>query len=107
MAASLGLPVSRLLGAVRDEVPVYGSGGFTTYDEPAASAQLERWAGDLGIPRVKIKIGESWGARPGRDLARIAFARRVIGPDVELYVDANGGYNRKQADGIARAIGVQ
>ena len=66
-ATLLGLPVSRLLGAVRDEVPVYGSGGFTTYDEPAARAQLERWTGDLGIPRVKIKIGESWGtaARPG------------------------------------------
>ena len=90
-----------------DEVPVYGSGGFTTYDEPAARAQLERWTGDLGIPRVKIKIGESWGSRPGRDLARIAFARRVIGPDAELYVDANGGYGRKQAVRMARAMADQ
>jgi L-alanine-DL-glutamate epimerase-like enolase superfamily enzyme len=103
-ATLLGLPVSRLLGANRDEVPVYGSGGFTTYDEPAARAQLERWTADLDIPRVKIKIGESWGTRPGRDLARIAFARRVIGPDVELYVDANGGYGRKQAVRVARAM---
>ena len=86
----LGLPVSRLLGAVRDTVPVYGSGGFTTYDEPAARAQLERWTADLAIPRVKIKIGESWGTQEARDLARIAFARKVIGPDAELYVDANG-----------------
>src|SRR6202044_815754 len=46
-ATLLGLPARRLLGAVHDEVPVYGSGGFTTYDEPAASAQLERWAGGL------------------------------------------------------------
>ncbi|HEX4287944.1 MAG TPA: mandelate racemase, partial [Trebonia sp.] len=66
-ATLLGLPVSGLLGAARTQVPVYGSGGFTTYDEAAARAQLERWTGDLGIPRVKIKIGESWGARPGRD----------------------------------------
>ncbi len=57
----LGVPVCALLGAVRDTVPVYGSGGFTTYDEPAARTQLERWTHDLGIPRVKIKIGESWG----------------------------------------------
>jgi L-alanine-DL-glutamate epimerase-like enolase superfamily enzyme len=103
-ATLIGLPVSRLLGAVRDAVPVYGSGGFTTYDQAAARAQLEHWTGDLAIPRVKIKIGESWGTNPGRDLARIAFARQVIGPDAELYVDANGGYTRKQAVRMARAM---
>ncbi|MDX6420938.1 MAG: hypothetical protein QOG28_5558, partial [Trebonia sp.] len=100
----LGVPVSRLLGAVRDTVPVYGSGGFTTYDEPAARTQLERWSRDLAIPRVKIKIGESWGTAEARDLARIAFARKVIGRDAELYVDANGGYTRKQAVRVARAM---
>lgn len=100
----LGAPVSKLLGQARDEVPVYGSGGFTTYDEPAARAQLEQWTGEWRIPRVKIKIGESWGTNPARDLARIAFARRVIGPAAELYVDANGGYTRKQAVRMARAM---
>jgi L-alanine-DL-glutamate epimerase-like enolase superfamily enzyme len=100
----LGVPVCSLLGAVRDTVPVYGSGGFTTYDDAAARAQLERWTGDLAIPRVKIKIGESWGTAQARDLARIAFARNVIGPEAELYVDANGGYTRKQAVRMARAM---
>jgi L-alanine-DL-glutamate epimerase-like enolase superfamily enzyme len=100
----LGAPVSRLLGAVRDTVPVYGSGGFTTYDEPAARAQLEQWTTDLAIPRVKIKIGESWGTAEARDLARVAFARKVIGQDTELYVDANGGYTRKQAVRMAHAM---
>jgi L-alanine-DL-glutamate epimerase-like enolase superfamily enzyme len=103
-ARLLGLPLSRLLGLVREEVPVYGSGGFTTYDDAAARTQLEHWSGDLKIPRVKIKIGESWGARESRDLARIAFARSVIGPETELYVDANGGYSRKQAVRVARAM---
>jgi L-alanine-DL-glutamate epimerase-like enolase superfamily enzyme len=103
-ATLLGVPVSRLLGAVRDEVPVYGSGGFTTYDAETARKQLEGWTGEQGIPRVKIKIGESWGTRPGRDLERVAFAREVIGPDAELYVDANGGYGRKQAVRMARAM---
>jgi len=100
----LGVPVVSLLGAVRDTVPVYGSGGFTTYDEPVARTQLERWTGDLAIPRVKIKIGESWGAEEGRDLARIVYARKVIGPETELYVDANGGYGRKQAVRMAHAM---
>jgi L-alanine-DL-glutamate epimerase-like enolase superfamily enzyme len=87
-AIMLGLPVSRLLGMTRPDVPVYGSGGFTTYDEPTARAQLERWTGERGIPRVKIKIGESGGTEPARDLARIAFARQVIGPQVAADVAA-------------------
>jgi L-alanine-DL-glutamate epimerase-like enolase superfamily enzyme len=100
----LTLPVCGLLGAARKEVPIYGSGGFTTYDNTTAAAQLHHWVADWAIPRVKIKIGESWGTCEQRDLARIAFAREVIGPGVELYVDANGGYGRKQAIRIAGAM---
>jgi len=103
-ARLLELPVCRLLGVVHDEVPIYGSGGFTTYDEATARAQLERWVGQWGIPRVKIKVGESWGSCERRDLTRIAFAREVVGADVELYVDANGGYTRKQAIRVAHAM---
>ena len=96
-AKLLGLPLYRLLGAVRDEVPVYGSGGFTTYDDDRLREQLAFWAAEQAIPRVKIKIGESWGADPARDLARMEQARAIIGDEVELFVDANGGYGRKQA----------
>ncbi|WP_235022689.1 enolase C-terminal domain-like protein [Amycolatopsis alkalitolerans] len=53
---------------------------------------------------MKIKIGESWGSEERRDLDRIAAAREAIGPDVELYVDANGGYERKQAARVGRAM---
>ncbi|MBO0820412.1 MAG: mandelate racemase [Nocardiopsaceae bacterium] len=103
-ATVVGLPVFRLLGAATDQVPAYGSGGFTTYDAGTAGEQLRRWTGELGLPRVKIKIGESWGTRPDRDLERVAFARKTIGPAPELYVDANGGYGRKQAVRMGRAM---
>lgn len=96
-ARLLGLPLHRLLGAVRSEVPVYGSGGFTTYDESRLTDQLTHWAIEQRIPRVKIKVGESWGSDPARDLDRIRLARAVIGEETELFVDANGGYSRKQA----------
>jgi L-alanine-DL-glutamate epimerase-like enolase superfamily enzyme len=103
-AKLLGVPVCRLLGVVHEAVPIYGSGGFTTYDEAAARAQLLQWVQDWRLPRVKIKIGESWGGNVSRDLARIRFARRTIGPEVELFVDANGGYTRKQAIRVAEAM---
>jgi L-alanine-DL-glutamate epimerase-like enolase superfamily enzyme len=103
-ARLLGVPLAALFGVVHESVPVYGSGGFTTYDDRRMTEQLTHWAHEQRIPRVKIKIGESWGAREARDLARVARAREVVGPDVELYVDANGGYQRKQAVRVARAM---
>src|ERR671930_2088969 len=42
-ARLLGLPLHRLLGAVRDEVPVYGSGGFVSLADEALAEQLEGW----------------------------------------------------------------
>ena len=96
-ARVLDVPLHRLIGAVRDEVPVYGSGGFTSYDPRQQQEQHNRWVNVQQIPRVKIKIGESWGTDIRRDLDRMSQARQVIGVDVELFVDANGGYDRKQA----------
>ncbi|WP_037673972.1 enolase C-terminal domain-like protein [Streptomyces griseus] len=96
-ARLLGLPLVHLLGAARDEVPVYGSGGFTTYDDDRQERQLRGWVEEEGIPRVKIKIAESWGSEEERDRRRVARARAVVGDTVALYVDANGGYGAKQA----------
>jgi L-alanine-DL-glutamate epimerase-like enolase superfamily enzyme len=102
-ARILDLPLHRLLGAVNDDVPVYGSGGFISSDTETMRAQLEGGAGELDIPRVKIKIGERWGAHEERDLQRLLLARELVGSRVELYADANGGYSVKQAIRVARA----
>jgi L-alanine-DL-glutamate epimerase-like enolase superfamily enzyme len=96
-ARLLQIPLHRLIGAVRDAVAVYGSGGFTCYNEQQLHDQLTDWTERLQVPRVKIKIGESWGTCPDRDLARMDHARDAIGDAVDLYVDANGAYSRKQA----------
>jgi L-alanine-DL-glutamate epimerase-like enolase superfamily enzyme len=100
-ARLLGCSLPQLLGQATDGVRIYGSGGFTTYADQQTRDQLEGWVHKDGIPRVKIKIGESWGQREGRDLERVALAREVIGPDAELYVDANGGYAAGQAVRVA------
>ncbi len=69
-ARILGLPLVTLLGAARDEVPVYGSGGFTSYTDARLADQLGGWAAQ-GIPRVKMKVGRD----PDRDVARVGVAR--------------------------------
>ncbi len=87
-----GQPVYKLLGAVRESVAAYGSGGFTAFSVEELCAQLGGWAED-GFQAVKMKVGRD----PEHDLARVRAAREAIGPDVELFVDANGAYGRKQA----------
>jgi L-alanine-DL-glutamate epimerase-like enolase superfamily enzyme len=81
---------------VRDSVAVYGSGGFTTYSTVRLQEQLASWV-ERGIPRVKMKIG----SRPDEDPSRVRCARAAIGPNSELFVDANGAYSRKQALALA------
>jgi L-alanine-DL-glutamate epimerase-like enolase superfamily enzyme len=90
-ARLLGLPLLALLGKVRDAVPIYGSGGFTSYSNEQLRDQLGSWVAE-GIPRVKMKIGRDARA----DVERVRVAREAIG-NAELFVDANGAYSRKQA----------
>ncbi|MEU4211833.1 enolase C-terminal domain-like protein [Streptomyces sp. NPDC026206] len=103
-ARLLQVPLVRLIGAVTDAVPLYGSGGFTTYHDTHLAAQLNSWVHGHGIERIKIKIGESWGRAVPRDLDRVRHARQTIGPDTALYVDANGAYTRKQAVRVGQAL---
>ena len=103
-AKMLALPLSDLFGRAVDEVPVYGSGGFTNYSEAVTVRQVEAWVEEQSIPRLKIKIGESWGQEIRRDLARVDLVRRVAGDWAELFVDANGAYQPKQAIRVARQL---
>ncbi|MGH9405760.1 MAG: enolase C-terminal domain-like protein [Terriglobia bacterium] len=98
-ARLLGLPLAKLLGMVREGVPVYGSGGFTSYSNQQLQAQFSGWVAD-GIPRVKMKVGR----QPELDPDRVRAAREAIGENTELFVDANGGYGRKQSLAMARAF---
>ena len=98
-ARLLGVPLADALPRFHPAVPVYGSGGFTSYSGERLAEQLGGWAED-GIPRVKMKVGRE----PERDLERTRVAREAIGKDVELLVDANGAYARKQALNWAEAF---
>src|SRR3954447_8348823 len=97
------IPLHRLLGAVRDAVPVYGSGGVTNDSEEQLRDEPPGWIHE-GLTRVKLKIGESWGSAVKRDLERVALTRNVVGADVEIFVDANGGYAAQQAVRVGRQL---
>lgn len=99
-AKLLDLPLVRLLGRLRDAVPIYGSGGFTTYTDDDLREQFARWVADDGCRWVKMKIGTD----PARDPHRVEVARAAIG-ERGLFVDANGALDVKQAAGLAAIFG--
>jgi L-alanine-DL-glutamate epimerase-like enolase superfamily enzyme len=88
----LNVPLAVLLGGARRGIPVYGSGGFTSYSVEQIQKQFAGWV-DQGITKVKMKVGTN----PAADVFRVGAAKRTIGGNVDLFVDASGAYSRKQA----------
>lgn len=98
-ARLLEVPLAVLLGMVRRCVPIYGSGGFTSYNDQQLATQLSGWA-EAGVREVKMKVGRE----PAWDPERVRLARQAIGPHVSLFVDANGAYTIKQALRLAEGF---
>lgn len=102
-AKRVGVSLVALLSAEREAVPVYGSGGFTTYSDTQMRDQLAGWVDNDGCRWVKIKIGSD----PARDPSRVRAAREAIGIDRGLFVDANGAFSAKTALHFAEAFSAE
>lgn len=88
----LRVSLTSLLGSARSTIPVYGSGGFTSYPDKRLRDQFERWVSE-GITMIKMKVGR----QPDRDEGRVKGASRAIGKKTQLFVDANGAFTQKEA----------
>ena len=91
-AKILELPLCVVLGQAKDCMLLYGSGGFTNYTDEQLEEQFESWMKE-GIQYFKMKIGRD----ENRDKERVKKARKIIGDDAYLFVDANGAYSPRQA----------
>jgi len=79
-----GKPVYELFGGkVRDQVETKWSVSGRPPDE---AATIARWALSRGFRAMKVKVGLDG------DFERVSAVRDLIGPDVKLGVDANGGW---------------
>jgi L-alanine-DL-glutamate epimerase-like enolase superfamily enzyme len=101
-ARILETPLVCLLGRVRDGIPVYGSGGFTSYSDKQLADQLGGWAAQ-GMGMVKMKVG----SHPDDDPRRVEIARQAIGDSTKLFVDANGACTLTQALELAHIFAEQ
>ncbi|MBI3697500.1 MAG: mandelate racemase/muconate lactonizing enzyme family protein, partial [Acidobacteria bacterium] len=100
LAQRAGLPLYKLLGGARSEVPAYASG----IDAEMTLKQLvAEHAGfvEQGFTAVKMKIGN----RPiDEDVKRIRAVRKTVGDQVKLAVDANQYYTVADALRIGRCL---
>ena len=83
-----GLPLYRLLGGDQAEVPVYASGGWTSYSDDELVAEVAGMV-EQGYDAVKFKVGVEGGRNLNRDVRRVAAVREAIGDDVTIMLDAN------------------
>lgn len=99
-----GVPLYRLLGGFRDEVPAYASGGYYTGGDELADLESEI-AGYLGrgFRSVKIKVG---GRPLPLDVERVRLVRSMIGEEGRLALDANNAWTNI-ADALDAAIRFQ
>lgn len=85
-----GLPVYKLLGGSRSHIETDITISVNSPEEMARDAQN---AVARGYNVLKCKVGRE----PEKDLARLAAIRSAAGPDRRLRIDANQGWNARQA----------
>lgn len=95
-----GLPLYKLLGGHRREIPAYGSGVDLNLSDEELIAQVEGFLAE-GFSAVKIKVGRD---DPREDLHRVALVRRLVGDGIELMVDANMKWTAARAIRMGKAL---
>jgi len=109
---ALGEPVWRLLGGARARVPVYATFGFGFFDREQLAGAAKHWVAQ-GFRRLKMTVGnEALRRRDQRalldvvkeDAARVRAVREAVGPDIELFIDANCNLDLYHATHLAEMI---
>lgn len=96
---TLGQPIWRLFGVCHDRVPLYGSGGWLSYSMPELLDEVSRYVA-RGFSAVKIKVGSP---ELEADVERLARVREMVGPQVNIMMDANQGMTVANALRLAEA----
>lgn len=84
----LGLPLFRLMGGTKTRIPVYASGGWTSYEDGQLVEEMEGFVGQ-GYKMVKFKVGVEGGNNLQRDVKRVSMVREAVGDEIGIMLDAN------------------
>jgi L-alanine-DL-glutamate epimerase-like enolase superfamily enzyme len=109
----LGQPCWRLLGGARSQVPVYATFGFAFIEREELADAARSWV-DRGFRRLKMTVGHHalqrrdeprpLGDVIAEDVKRLEAVRDAVGPDVQIYIDANCSLDYFHALSLAQRI---
>ena len=89
-----GMPLHRLWGHYRAEVPAYGSGVWRGLSPDAMVEKALRFKAE-GYPAVKMQVGHAWS--DAQDLDHVRRVREAVGPEVDIMVDVNMAWTADHA----------
>lgn len=103
-----GKSVCELLGGVPRPFPVYGSSMRRDTTPAQETARLLKMRDEHGFRAFKLKIGKRNGHDadewPGRTEELVTAARRALGTEVDLLVDANSCYSPPRAIEVGKLL---
>lgn len=85
-----GLPLHRLLGHYRSEIPVYGSGCFRDSRGDGMIAKARHYVSQ-GYKAIKMQVAHIGDLRTDADNVR--RMREAVGPDIDIMIDVNMGWS--------------
>ena len=96
LGKAAGMPVYKMLGAMRDRMPAYAMCGWYRENDKDHSQYKKTISEtlELGYRAFKVKVGRY---SLEDDAARIEVGRKTAGKDIRIMVDANQAYSRVEA----------
>lgn len=85
-----GLPLHRLWGHYRSEIPVYGSGCFRDSRGDGMIAKAKHYVAQ-GYRAIKMQVAHIGDLRTDADNVR--RMREAVGPDIDIMIDVNMGWS--------------
>jgi L-alanine-DL-glutamate epimerase-like enolase superfamily enzyme len=96
-----GMPLHRLWGHYRKQLPVYGSGCWRGLGGDGMVAKAIRFA-EQGYGAIKMQVGHSWD--PDTDVDNVRRVREAVGAGIDIMVDVNMAWSVDDALAIGRRI---
>lgn len=99
-------PLYKYIGAKRNVVKMYGSGGGVNYSYCELEDEIATFM-KAGVDCYKMKVGKDFGTKLQEDIERVKFVKQLLGPNIKLAVDANQIWTCDNALRFLDAVGEE
>jgi L-alanine-DL-glutamate epimerase-like enolase superfamily enzyme len=100
----IGLPLYKMFGGGITKVPVYSSGGWTSYSDDELVEEMLDMVKREGYTKIKFKVGYEGGKNINRDVIRVRKVREAVGDNIGLLLDANNCWDAATAVQFANRV---